>query len=294
MARRLRLHMPGGFYHVTLRGNHRQPIFFADTDRDLLGLVIADAVDRLEARIHAFCWMTNHLHLLVQVADAPLGRLILRIASRYARRVQASLPTTGHLFERRYHAVLVDADSYLLTLIRYIHLNPVRAAMVSDPANYPWSSHPAYLGKSQPIWLTTSFTQRLLGGTRDQSIERYRRFMNTTEDCRWGEGMLRPRTDQPDILGSDDFVARACAAIGQPRQHKSLDDLIGECAVRFHIPADALASPSRAHHLAAARAWLAHRAVVEGIASVSELARRLGRSESAIRQVMAHHPLSTS
>lgn len=293
MARRLRLHIPGGFYHVTLRGNHRQPIFFADTDRDLLGLVVAEAVDRLAARIHAYCWMTNHLHLLVEVADAPLGRLMLRIAGQYARRVQASLATTGHLFERRYHAVLVDADSYLLTLIRYIHLNPVRAAIVSDPTDYPWSSHRAYLGQCQPTWLTTGFTLRLLGGDAAEAVQRYRTFMNTSKDCRWGEGILRPHSDQPDILGGDDFVARACADTWRPRQHRSLDDLMGECAVRFHIPPDALTSPNRSHHLAAARAWLAHRAVVEGIVSVSELARRLGRSEAALRQVMARHPLST-
>jgi REP element-mobilizing transposase RayT len=294
MARRPRLHMPGGFYHVTLRGNHRQPIFFVDTDRELLSLVVADAVDRSAARIHAFCWMTNHLHLLVQVADAPLGQLMLRIASRYARRVQASLPTTGHLFERRYHAVLVDADSYLLTLIRYIHLNPVRAAIVSDPADYPWSSHHAYLGKNRPTWLTTGFTRQLLGGDAVDAAERYRKFMSTTADCRWGEGTLQPRSDQPYILGSDDFVARACADVWQPRQHRQLDDLIAECAARFHIQPGSLASPSRSHHLAAARAWLAHRAVADGTVSVSGLARRLGRSESAMRQLMARHPLPTA
>jgi putative transposase len=293
MARRLRLHLPGGFYHVTLRGNHRQPIFFADTDRELLSVVVAEAVDRLAARIHAYCWMTNHIHLLIQVTDAPLSRLMLRIAGRYARRVQASVPTTGHLFERRYHAVLVDADSYLLTLIRYIHCNPVRAAIVSDPTDYPWSSHRAYLGQDQPPWLTTGFTRRLLGGEAADAIDRYRRFMNTAEDCRWGEGILRPRGDRPDILGDDDFMARVSAGTWRPRPRRSLEDLMGECAVRFRIPPDALASPSRSHQLAAARAWLAHRAVVEGIVSVSALARRLGRSEAAMRQVMARHPLSS-
>jgi putative transposase len=290
MARRLRLHVPGGFYHVTLRGNHRQPIFFADSDRDLLDTAVAEAVDRLAARIHAYCWMTNHLHLLVQVADAPLGRLMLRIASQYARRVQASLTTTGHLFERRYHAVLVDANSHLLTLIRYIHFNPVRAAMVTDPADYPWSSHRAYLGQSWPTWLTTDFTLQLLGGEISEAAARYRAFMNTAENCRWGEGTLKPHGDRPDILGDDDFVARVCADTLQLRRPRSLEDLFHECSERFHVPPDALASPSRQHHLGHARAWLAHRAVAERVASVSELARRLGRSEAALRQVMARHP----
>lgn len=294
MARRLRLHVPGGFYHVTLRGNHRQPIFFADPDRDLLDTVVAEAVGRLAAHIHAYCWMTNHLHLLVQVSDAPLSGLMLRIASQYARRVQASLATTGHLFERRYHAVLVDADNYLLTLVRYIHLNPVRAGMVADPADYLWSSHRAYLGSNRPAWLTTGFALRLLGGGIGESTLRYRDFMNTAADCRWGQGVLKPRADRPDILGSDDFVVKACGDGWRPRPPKSLEDLLRECSERFKAPLEALASPSRSHHLAAARAWLAHRAVAQGVASVSEVARRLGRSEAALRQLMASHPMTTN
>jgi REP element-mobilizing transposase RayT len=131
MARRLRLHVPGGFYHVTLRGNHQQPIFFAATDRDLLNRIVAEAIAELRARIHAFCWMTNHVHLLVQVSDEPLGRLMHRIASKYARTVQARIATTGHLFERRYHAALVDTDRYLIAVLRYIHLNPVGPATAS-------------------------------------------------------------------------------------------------------------------------------------------------------------------
>lgn len=290
MARRLRRHVPGGFYHVTLRGNHRHPIFFSDTDHDLLDTVVAEAVDRLKARIHAYCWMTNHLHLLVQVSDAPLSRLMLRIASQYARRVQASLATTGHLFERRYRAVLVDADHYLLSLIRYIHLNPVRAGIVADPGDYLWSSHRAYLGKTPPPWLYPDFALRLLGGPSSETAARYLAFMNSAEDCRWGEGGLKPHADQPDVLGSDEFLAHLCIDGWQPRLQKSLEDLLGECCEQFQIAPDALASSSRSRHLACARAWLGHRVVAERVTSVSALARRLRRSEAALRQVMARHP----
>ncbi len=156
MPRPLRIHVSGGFYHVTLRGNHRRPIFFAQTDRNLLDAIVADSIKRFAARIHAYCWMTNHIHLLLQVSDVPLGRIILRIASRYARSVQSRLATTGHLFERRFHAVLIDAERYLLELIRYIHLNPVRAGLASRPGSYPWSSHHAYLSPGSIPWVTTA------------------------------------------------------------------------------------------------------------------------------------------
>lgn len=286
MTRPLRLHVPGGLYHVTLRGNHRQHIFFSDADHERLDIVVAEAIERCAARVHAYCWMTNHLHLLVQVSDAPLGRLMLRIASQYARAVQARFNTTGHLFERRYHAVLADASDYLLTLVRYIHLNPVRAGLVADPADYAWSSHRVYLGLQRRDWVTTTLTFGLLTGQSDKAVDKYRGLIASSEPCRWGIGMLAPHRDQARILGGDAFVAKVIGPKCQLRSRKSLDDLIGECCERFQLTPLALASASRSRHLAAARAWIGHEAVAGQVASVSEVARRLGRSESAIRQIM--------
>lgn len=290
MPRQLRLHVPGGLYHVTLRGNHRQPIFFTDADRDLLDDLVADAIEQMAARVHAYCWMTNHLHMLVQISDAPLGRLILRIASQYARAVQARLETTGHLFERRYHAVLVDADAYLLTLVRYIHLNPVRAGLVTSPAAYTWSSHCVYLGDQERRWVTTDFTLRMLAVQPDNAVARYRDLMESQEPCHWGAGNLTPHKDQPQVLGDDKFVAKARNAIYQVHSRQNLEELIRECSVRFQLTPDILASPSRARSLAAARAWIGHEAIAGRVASISEVARRLGRSEGAIRHLMSRHP----
>ena len=146
MPRYPRLHVPGAFAHVTLRGNHRQDIFFSAADRELFNQLVGEVIECCGARLHAYCLMTNHVHLLIQVGDVPLGRIMLRIASRYARTIQQRFYTTGHLFERRYHSILVDADECLLELLRYIHLNPVRAGMVDNIAAYPWSSHHAYVG----------------------------------------------------------------------------------------------------------------------------------------------------
>lgn len=290
MARRLRLHVPGGFYHVTLRGNHRQPIFFADADRDCLDDVVAEAIRRLKARIHAYCWMTNHIHMLVQIADAPLGQLMLRIASQYARAVQTRLDTTGHLFERRYHAVLVDADGYLTTLIRYIHLNPVRGGLVGDPAEYSWSSHRVYLGVCQRDWVTTGFALRTLGNQPKHAAARYRELMGNSDACNWGTGKLVPHRDEPQVLGSDDFIARIKGSEYCPRSHQSLDDLIRACSERFQVTPASLASRSRAPNLVVARAWISREALAGRVASICEVARRLGRSESAIRYLIQRHP----
>ena len=160
MPRSPRIHAPGAMYHVTLRGNHRQAIFFTPDDRSLLTRIVRDIIVECDAQLHAYCYMTNHVHALLQVRDTPLSRIMLLIAGRYARSVQARLETTGHLFEKRYHALLVDADEYLLTLLRYIHLNPVRAKLASSPDDYPWSSHHAYVGNRCEPWVTTEFALR--------------------------------------------------------------------------------------------------------------------------------------
>ena len=182
MPRPPRLHVPGGVYHVILRGNHRQAVFIEPSDRAMLDDLVAETLERFDARAHAYCWMTNHMHLALQVADAPLGPIVRRIAGVYARRIQRRLPTTGHLFERRYRSVLVDADAHLLRLVRYIHLNPLRAGLVVDPADYPWSGHRAYLGLASVPWLTTEFTLRLLGTNRNRARRAYSRLISAGGD----------------------------------------------------------------------------------------------------------------
>ena len=128
--------------------------------------MIDEVLGRFGARLHAYCYMTNHIHALIQVGETPLGRLMLRVAGRYARLTQRDLHTTGHLFEKRYYPVLVDADEYLLELLRYIHLNPVRAKMVDSPDQYPWSSHHAYMGTRHESWVSTDFALSLFHADR--------------------------------------------------------------------------------------------------------------------------------
>jgi putative transposase len=289
MPRRPRLHVPGGFYHVTLRGNHRQPIFFRESDRARLDETVAESLDVLVARLHAYCWMTNHVHLLVQISDAPLGRLIQRIASRYARIAQASIRTTGHLFERRYHAVLVDADSYLLTLLRYIHLNPVRASLVSKPGDYAWSSHHEYVGSRHQSWVTTGMALGMLSTDARQARTRYLALVENRDVLAWGDGALQTHRDNSQVLGDDAFLARIGSLRWRPRSAKSMDELFADCSRRFDVTLQDLVSPSRNRHLSTARAWLSHQAVAGRVATVSEIGRRLGRTETAIRRLMTRH-----
>jgi putative transposase len=290
MARQLRLHVPGGFYHVTLRGNHRQAIFFEEGDRDLLNSIVAEVIASQNARIHAFCWMTNHLHAVIQVSNVPLGRVVLRIASRYARIVQKRLATTGHLFERRYHCVLVDAEEYLLTLIRYVHLNPIKAGLTSDLASFHWSSHADYLGHKSHPWVTTDFALRLLASERCLATVRYRDLITGVDPTKWGEELLPANRAYPQVLGGDDFAARVTGGLPAASSRRSLDDLAAESCCRFAVSAAMLISPFRSRSLTAARAWLGHEALASRSATISAVARYLQRSESSLRELMARHP----
>jgi putative transposase len=277
-------------YHVTLRGNHQQDIFFAPADRDRLSELFSDVLVRHGARMHAYCYMTNHIHALIQVGENPLGPLILRVASRYARVTQAILATTGHLFERRYHSVLVDADAYFMVLLRYIHLNPVAAGLVRTPDEYPWSSHHAYLGTRSEAWLTTEFGLALFAKQAAEAVTAYRQFVN--------DGLASDLPDSPlnevnlsdkRILGSDDFARKLLGVAWEPRSRKSLDDLLVEASSRFNVTAEEMRSSSRIGRLVVARAWIAIQAQSGRIASLSAVARFLHRDESSLRRAVEAH-----
>ncbi len=288
MPRKPRLLVPAAFYHVTLRGNHRQDIFFSPADRDVLDKIVAEVILKCGARLHAYCWMTNHLHLLIQVGSTPLGRIMLRIASRYALKLQAQFHTTGHLFERRYHAVLVDADSYLLELLRYIHLNPVRAKMVDTPDAYPWSSHLAYSGKRDQPWVTTELSLSMFHMHRQIAIDAYSRFIR--QDAALIQSPMQHRNPgDRRILGSDTFASKLLGNAWQPRSRKNLDQLIDEACMQFAVTHQALLSTSRQRQLSHARAWIAHQAITQRISSLTGVATALLRDESTLRESVKLH-----
>jgi len=284
MARKARLHVPGGLYHVTLRGNHRQPIFLADSDRTALESFVADAIRRHDARVHAFCWMTNHIHLLVQVATEPLGRVMQRIGTRHARFVQRRVETTGHLFERRYHALLVDSERYLLALVRYIHLNPVRGGLVAEPAAYPWSSHRCYLGLETRPWLTTERTLGMLAADPVAARTAYRKYVAEAA----AGPIVSPFADRTRcdgrILGDDGFRDQLPAPACDTSPSVTLDELIARTCEEFSVAPALVLSASRARALNRVRTIILLRALEGRIANCSEVARRFGRSAAALSQ----------
>jgi REP element-mobilizing transposase RayT len=273
-----------------LRGNHRQPIFRAPDDYLWFEAVLEQALDRYGARLLAYCWMTNHVHLAVQVGEAPLGEVMRVTASRYARRLQRAVPTTGHLFERRYWARLLDAPRHLAVLARYIHLNPVRAAMVADPCDYRWSSHAAYLGvQPPPRWLAIEPLLAHFGAPDDTARRAYLQFMAGTpgedefEQLRVRASPGRPkagtRESQPPL------PARAAAVLSPP----TLEAIAAAVANQHGIRVADLTSRRRTAVLVRARTEVARRALREGVATLSQVARHLHRAPSSLSRLLNDH-----
>jgi REP element-mobilizing transposase RayT len=140
MARPLRLEFPGALYHVTSRGDRQEAIFHTDAEREIWLAVLAEVCARFNWDVHAFCQMGNHYHLVVETIDGKLARGMRHLNGQYAQWINRRRAIAGHLFQGRYHAVLVQRDSYLLELARYVVLNPLRAGLVAALDDWRWSS----------------------------------------------------------------------------------------------------------------------------------------------------------
>jgi len=288
MPRRMRIHVPGGVYHVTLRGNHRQPIFFAYGDRRLFNVIVARALEKFETRLHAYCWMTNHVHLVLQAGIAPISRPMHAIAAEFARAMQLKLETTGHFFERRYHAALVDTDSYMLELLRYVHRNPVTAGIAASVDDYHWTSHHNYRGTRHDEWVTTNLALSMFAEERARAIKAYRKFVDIQDERPWEPSQAM--ADGVAVIGNDEFVARAMRPREPAKMRQSFEDLLQEACGRFEVERELLASPVRNVYVARVRAWIAYQAGERGIATLAAVARELGRTEGALRYAIRAYP----
>jgi REP element-mobilizing transposase RayT len=207
MARKPRLHYPGAYYHVMLRGNGGMQIFYDQADREKFFDLLEETVIRFEYRIHAFCLMTNHVHFVMQVGESSLSKIIQNISFRYTRYINKKMERIGHLFQGRYKAQLVTADDYLLQLIRYIHLNPLRANMVVNLLDYPWSSHLAYLGCVKISWLTKQSVFNLLTHNKRRATASSLQFILNQSDDLEANFSLSMQKSFPEIC-DDQFMLR--------------------------------------------------------------------------------------
>jgi len=172
MPRPERLQIPGGAFHVTARGNRRAAIFVDDLDRERLLALLEDVARRFRWVVHAYCFMPNHFHLVIELEEATLSRGMQRLNGIYAQRFNLRHGLTGHVFQGRFYSELVETEVHLIQLARYVMLNPVRARLCDHPAAWSWSSYRAVVGSApRPSFLAPGRVLELFG--RDTATARH-------------------------------------------------------------------------------------------------------------------------
>ena len=205
MSRPLRIEYPGAWYHVMNRARKGQKAFNNVEDHDSFIDIVKDAAEIFNLKVSAYCLMSNHYHLLVQTPDANLSRCMRHINGIYTQRYNARNGYDGTLFRGRYKSILIDADSYLLDLVRYIHRNPKRAGLVDKLGDYEWSSHQGYLSKVKKWdWLHKKFVLNIFSKDKKSQIKIYKRYIDSEESEEINKHFSKKNT--PSILGGDDFA----------------------------------------------------------------------------------------
>ena len=202
MARPLRIQFEGAVYHVTSRGNARQDIFLDDEDRGIFLATVEEVIERFAWICHAYCLMSNHYHLLIETPSPNLARGMQLLNGVYTQRFNRQHERFGHVLQGRYKAILVERESHLLELARYVVLNPVRAKMVRSARDWPWSSYRATAGQiGVPTFLQVDWILAQFDAKRSRATNAYKHFV------RQGRGVgVWDALRAGSLLGSEEFV----------------------------------------------------------------------------------------
>ncbi len=206
MARQRRVEFPGAFYHVLARGNNRQVVFRDDQDYLVYVTRLKRYYKRYNFFLYAYTLMPNHIHLLIEISETPLSKTMQGIQQSYTSYFHRKYKSVGHLFQGRYKAILCQQEKYLLELVRYIHLNPIRASLVKNPDEYKWSSHYAYLDYLNQPFVSKNFVLKMFSFDEFTAKNLYRQFINEG----LSQGQKREYYDIIDqrYLGSSEFVKK--------------------------------------------------------------------------------------
>jgi putative transposase len=319
MPRQARLDVPGALHHIMVRGINRSSIFEDDHDREKflqrLGVNITDA----KCSVYAWVLMTNHLHLLFKSGGEGISAVMRKLLTWYALYFNRRHRRTGHLFENRYKSILCDEDNYLLALIRYIHLNPVRAGItktLEDLDRYPWSGHAAIMGKRECRWMDCDYVLLQFNDMKKKARNTYRQFVHEAigmgrQPEFTGGGLVRSHGGWSQvqsaqrkghkveyderILGCGDFVTAIFKEADEKeiRQLKirrtglTIECIIEEECERAEISQKELRNGSKRMIASKTRKEIARRGVEELGLSSAEIARHMGVCTSTITRALA-------
>lgn len=318
MPRQARLDVPGALHHIMVRGIDKSKIFRDDEDKARFLDRLGQTVEEGKSSVYAWALMDNHVHILFKSGTYGISTVMRKLLTWYAQYFNRRHLRTGHLFENRYKSILCDEDNYLLALIRYIHLNPVRAKVVETLEQldrYPWSGHRALIGKTKHAWMDVEPVLSEFGSTRRKAINEYRGFMQEglgqgRLPSLTGGGLIRSkggwsqvlsarrsgRKEEFDerILGSGDFVNTILKEAEEKTKHqlklrrsgKTFARIMEEECKKERISPAELKGGGRRRKISDLRARIAKRGLEELGLPFAEIARHVGINTSSIRKAV--------
>ena len=319
MPRQARLDISGALHHIMVRGINQSGIFEDDQDKTLFVERLGQNVIDGKCSVYAWVLMDNHVHLLFKSGQQGISAVMRKLLTWYAQYFNRRHRRTGHLFENRYKSILCDEDKYLLALVRYIHLNPVRARIVTTLKKldrYPWSGHSAVMGNARQDWMDTVYVLSQFGARKKAARNAYHRFVDEgmvmgkmpeftgggliRSKGGWSQVVSARRRGQREesderILGSGDFVKAILKEVEEKtgrqqklrRTGKTITKIIEEECRKGGTSANELRGGSRRRKVSAVRARIAERGVAELGLSMAEIARHVGVTTSSIAKAVA-------
>jgi len=270
---------------VISRGNRRQGIFHDEKDFNRFLDQLSDCKTRYSFYLYAYALMKNHIHLLLEVKGTSLSRIMQSLLFRYAQYYNRRHREVGHLFQGRYKAIVCDKGAYLLELVRYIHLNPVRAQVVKKPEDYMWTGHLSYLGRRRGSLIDEEFVLDLFGQERLLARQSYRKFV--WEGIAEGHEEKYYQVKDQRYLGEDTFIERIEEARRKPEDWTyeiPLEAISREVSRAMGVGEDGLCSDRRDRKAAGVRGLMSYLARRISGYTVKEIADHFRRSSVTISE----------
>ena len=291
MPNRHRLHVPGGTYYVFRSTDSRHPIFSKAEEYARFDELIPIALASSDAKLLAYCWLPESVHLVIEIAERPVADFMRDLMWRYSRTAWQRADEDRPWFRERYRATLVQVDPYLEALTRYVHYLPVRAGLAVTPDSYVYSSHPAYLRRrsAPPVR-----THKLLGLLGCQHSDRtpYVEAMAVPPPDSFSTLFERGLPDAPGVVGDPQFLSQRSVAVTMrtpPPPARLLEKLITQIAERQALSVADICSKSRRRELVIARAQIVWLAIRWNLGTLTDVARRLSHSPSAMTRAVARY-----
>jgi len=314
MPRKARIDAPGALHHIIVRGIDQRQIFRDDRDRDQFIQRLSDILSDTETPCFAWALIPNHVHLLLKTGLTPIATIMRRLLTGYAVYFNRRHRRYGHLFQNRYKSILCQEEAYLRELVRYIHLNPLRAKLVKEINaldRYPYSGHSAVLGKVKRDWQQVGYVLSFFGKRRSEARKAYRHFVEKgilqgKRPELTGGGLVRSmggwtvlRALRKDsvrikgderILGDSEFVEAVLKEADEHLQRRyrleaegyDLDQVAERVAQVMNIAAELVWEKSRRPQVVEARSLLCYWASKELGMTMTDLAKRLNLTQPAI------------